>query len=256
MIYITFNRSPLPWWSVSGKILPPRMPFKILVVACPTCFLLLFAPTAMPSTDARKVFCWFKKWILRFLTTFDYLFHCIFKSSSFQLKLPKIKSNLHLTITFMFGHLSCSFKISPLLFKSHHTELNTDEQRLFLHLRFSIKSSPLVIYLVKIWDISRPQRLQIPLIILTIFFVLGFTFSYSIILFVLLMWQPPTHHVFVIYADKILFIKSRSTSFDINTTFLFRFKKINLIFIFIFILFLLKNYKFSYLFRWNRNFTY
>ena len=33
MIYITFNRNPFPWMSVSDKILPPDMLFNILVVA-------------------------------------------------------------------------------------------------------------------------------------------------------------------------------------------------------------------------------
>ena len=63
--------------------------------------------------------------------------------------------------------------------------LNIDEQWLFLHFPFLIKS-PLVIYLVKICDLLRPQILQGPLIILTSFLVLGLTFSYSFILLVLL----------------------------------------------------------------------
>ena len=51
---------------------------------------------------------------------------------------------------FGLGHLSCSFNISTLLFKSHHAELDIEEQCLFLHLPLLRESSPLVIYLVKV----------------------------------------------------------------------------------------------------------
>ena len=84
------------------------------------------------------------------------------------------------------GYLSCSFNMLPLLFKSVHAEFDIDEQWLFLHLPLLIKSSVLVIYLVKICDLLRPQILQLPFIILTSFLVLGFIFSYSVILLVLL----------------------------------------------------------------------
>ena len=76
------------------------------------------------------------------------------------------------------GHMSWSFNILPLLFKSVHAEFDIDEPCLFLHFPLLIKSCPLLIYLVKICDLLRPQILQVPLIILTIFLVLGFTFSY------------------------------------------------------------------------------
>ena len=48
MIYITFNRNPLPCISVKLKILPPDIDFNIFVVACPILGFLVFAPTAIP----------------------------------------------------------------------------------------------------------------------------------------------------------------------------------------------------------------
>ena len=75
------------------------------------------------------------------------------------------------------GHLSCSFSIFPLLFTSHHAEFDIDEHWLFLHSPLLLKSSPLVIYLGKICHFSQLQILQVPLIILTSFLILGLTFS-------------------------------------------------------------------------------
>ena len=77
------------------------------------------------------------------------------------------------------GHSSCYYNLLPSLFKSHHAELDIEEQCLFLHLPFSIKSSALVIYLVKNCDFLRPQLLHFPFTVLTNFLVLGFTFSYT-----------------------------------------------------------------------------
>ena len=70
--------------------------------------------------------------------------------------------------------------MSPSLFKSNQALIDSAEQSLILHYLFLMKSCPLVIHLVNIWDSLRPQILQKPLIILTNFLVLGFTFSYSI----------------------------------------------------------------------------
>ena len=100
-----------------------------------------------------------------------------------------------------------------------------DEQGFLLHFPLLIKSSPLVIYLVKSCDLLRPQILQVPFIILTSFLVLGLTFSYSTILFESLLCLPPTHHVLVIYIPK-LFIIRRSTWFNIDLFLLSRFKKV------------------------------
>ena len=52
---------------------------------------------------------------------------------------------LHLEL----GHLSCSFYILLLLFKSHHAEFDIAEQCLFLHFPLLMKSSPHVLYFVK-----------------------------------------------------------------------------------------------------------
>ena len=73
--------------------------------------------------------------------------------------------------------ISWNFNISPLLFRSHDAEFDIDEQWLFLHFPVFMKSSPRVIYLLKVCDLFRLPILQVPPIILTSFCVLGFTFS-------------------------------------------------------------------------------
>ena len=55
MNYITFNLNPLPCISVSDKILPPLIDFKILVVAAPTFGFLVLALTAIPINGAATL---------------------------------------------------------------------------------------------------------------------------------------------------------------------------------------------------------
>ena len=52
MNYITFNLKPLPCISVSDKILPPEIDFKVFEVASPTFGFLVLALTAIPINGA------------------------------------------------------------------------------------------------------------------------------------------------------------------------------------------------------------
>ena len=137
-------------------------------------------------------------------------------------------------------HISCNFNTAQFLFKSHHAEFDIADRCPCEHFAVLIKSWPLVIYLVKICDLLRPQIAHFPLTTLTSILVLGFTFSYSIILFVSLLCLPPTHQVFVIYILK-LYSGGALGSISIFVFFL-GLKKLNLIFIIIFTSFWLKKY--------------
>ena len=79
---------------------------------------------------------------------------------------------------------SCNFSKWPLLLKSHHAWLLMGLKWSSLHLADFWNFSPLVcviIYFVKIWLLTRPHLLQLPLIILTSFCVLGFKFPNKVL---------------------------------------------------------------------------
>ena len=60
MIYLTCNLNPFPSKSVSDKISPTEIGFNILVVACPTYGLFVFAETAIPIDGAVSLIFGFK----------------------------------------------------------------------------------------------------------------------------------------------------------------------------------------------------
>jgi len=64
----------LPCISVSDKISPPEIEFKIFVVACPIFGFLLFAPTAMPITGATVFTAGLRKEFQAFLLV-EEIFH-------------------------------------------------------------------------------------------------------------------------------------------------------------------------------------
>ena len=165
--------------SVRVNILPPVTDFKILFVTWSDWGFFVFAATAADISGVaifkpgliklfqaffvpRKIFC-----NLLLIEPPSSIYWCGVKVIIFW--------QIHLGL----GHLSCSFNMLPWEFKSVHAEFDIAEQCLFLHLPFFIKSSPRVIYLVKIWLLLQPQIAHFLLIILTSFLVLGFIFSYT-----------------------------------------------------------------------------
>ena len=91
-------------------------------------------------------------------------------------------------------HRSCNFRNIPSEFKLNHANVDIAQQWLFLHFLFFITISLRFLYLVELCNSSRPQILQEPLIILTSFWVLGFTFTYAFWFTVSLYCRPPKQY--------------------------------------------------------------
>ena len=77
----------------------------------------------------------------------------------------------------LLGHLSCNFRRFPSLFKSHHAPL-TSLNNGFFGICFFFKIGTSGHLLGKNLSFVSSTKTTIPLITLTILFVLGFTFSY------------------------------------------------------------------------------
>ena len=150
-------------------------------------------------------------------------------------------------LQFGLWHTSCNFNTVQSLFKSQQALLLIADRCPCLQFPFPIKSSPLVIYLVKTWDLFRPQILQVPVIISSGFLVLGFTFSYKFWFNVRLKWRPLRQKFCFLFEFSYLIkirIFRRSRGFNINTFLLSSFeKKIKMIFMFIRTIFPLKDYQ-------------
>ena len=101
--YITFNLNPLPCISVSDKILPPDILFKIFVVACPTFGFLVFAETAMPINGAVALIAGFKNFVPSCLCSLKYFIKFTFNRTTFEHTLMRCKRNDFLAFTFKIG---------------------------------------------------------------------------------------------------------------------------------------------------------
>ena len=195
MNYITSNLNPRPRMSVKLKNSPPVNDFKRLFVTWADCGFFVFAATA---ADIKGVAI-FKPDVIKL----SQVFLVPLKSFCSLLLIDPPSSRYWWGVNVMIfwhphlglGHLSCSLSISPSLLKSVHAVFDIDEQWFLPHLPLLIKSSPRVIYSVKICDLLRPQILQVPLITLTSFLVLGLTFSYTFSLTIWLNWRPPKQYV-------------------------------------------------------------
>ena len=71
------------------------------------------------------------------------------------------------------------YKTVQSLFKSHQALLLIGDRCPCLQIVFLTFSPRVLIYVVKICDLLRPQLLQLPFIILLGFFVIGFNFSHT-----------------------------------------------------------------------------
>ena len=177
----------MPWRSVNDNILPPVNYFNILAVAAPTCLFLVFAPTAIPITGAKVLTAGFKNLFQAVWDPIKIFFFILFLKPA-----PSNRNWIGLKVICFWQlhlgsrHISCNFKTVQFLFKSHYAEFDIAYLCQWVHLAFLIKSRPLVIYLVKIWLLLWPQISHFVLIILKSFLVLVFTFSYWVILLVLL----------------------------------------------------------------------
>ena len=184
--------------SVRLKILPPVNDFNILFVILSWLRVLCLCSNSSWYQWCRHFQPWFNEAVPSFFCPSEFFLKLRFYRPTFKHILMRRKSYNFLAIRLWLGHLSCSSNILSLQFESHDAEFDIAEQCLFLHLPLLIKSSPLVIYLVKLCDLLRPQIPHFLLIILTSFLVLGFLFPYWVILIVLLYCLPPTQQVFVI----------------------------------------------------------
>ena len=227
----------MPWRSVKLNILPPVRDFKILFVTWDDWGFFVFAATAVHISGVAIFKPGFTKISQVFSVPVKTFCSSLFINPPSSMNWWGVKVMIFRQFYLGLGHLSCNFKILPLLFKSHHAEFDIHEHW-FLQFLLLIKSSPLVVYLVKIWLLLRPQILHVPFIIITTFLVSRFLFSYWFILLALYCF-PPTHHVFVIQLPEIIF--RRSTRLMINFFFSLGLNKFNFILKNIFKIIWLKN---------------
>ena len=163
--------------SLSDRILPPEIDFKIFVVAAPIFGYLVLALTAIPIYGLAIFNAGFRNLFQAVCVPLIFLFQFTFYRTTFELNLFRSESNLFLTFTLRItAHIVC-FDNIIIFVKSHQAEILIADRCPCVHLALLIKSSPLVIYLAKICDLLRLQLLQLPLVILTSSLVLGFAFS-------------------------------------------------------------------------------
>ena len=153
--------------SVIATNLPPDIDFKR---DCPTLGFSLSAPTAKTKNEAASWTAGLKKssqafWVLiGILFSFSFLNPLSSTWNCFGVNVICFWQ-LHLLLE----HLSCNLRKSPLLFKSHHAELDFGEQCPCLHFPFLAKVCLLFIHLVKICDLFHPQLSHFPFMTLKTF---------------------------------------------------------------------------------------
>ena len=130
-LYITLSLTPLPRMSVNDNTFLPDIGFfKILLTVRANCGYLVLNPRAAEIRGVANLNPGLKKLNRAFwglLIIFLRLFCELLPSSSFCLRVNIMCfRQLHLLL----GHLSCTLRLSPLLFKPHHTEFDIQLQRL------------------------------------------------------------------------------------------------------------------------------
>ena len=156
MIYITFSLNPRPCISVSDEILPPVIDFKILFVTWADWGFFVFAATVANISGVTNFTPGLKKLSQAFFVPLKIFCSLLFIDPPSSTYWWGVKIMIFWQLYLGLGHLSWSFIILPLLFKSHHAEFDTDEQWTFFHFLLSIKASRLVTYSVKNCDLLRP----------------------------------------------------------------------------------------------------